>query len=185
MKIFQFGQVIDGLKIYGRDAPYPVLNERDARAAAGIMLIIGIVTFVYALLLQNFVPLTIVVLAFTLEFAIRVLINPQLAPFYALGTFIVSNQKPEYSGAVQKRFAWSLGLAMALTMIIVFFGFGLRGIVPFTICSICLALLWLETSFGICVGCKLYNGLMALGIIPQPTHKPACPGGVCEIRPKK
>jgi len=185
MKLLQFGTIIPGLKIHGKDAPYPVLNERDARAGAGIMLVLGILAFVNALLLANFTYLYVFVVLFALEFAIRVLVNPNLAPFYALGRLMVRKQIPEYTGAAQKRFAWSLGLGLAVIMMIVVYGFNMIGIVPFTICSICLALLWLESSFGICVGCKMYYGLMSLGVIKQPDVMPACPGGVCSIPTKK
>ncbi len=175
-----YGKIIDNLIIDGKQVTYGVVNERDARAGAGIMLIIGIVTFVITLFLRNFTLLTITILAFSLEFLIRV-INPYFAPFFALGSLIVKKQRPEYSGAIQKRFAWSLGLIMAVSMIFISVIFSIRGIVPFSICSICLMLLWLETSFGICVGCKIYFGLINLGIIKKPQVVPACAGGVCPI----
>ena len=127
--------------------------KRDARAGAGIMFVIAIFAFVNALLLRNFLFLNITVIAFTIEFVLRV-INPHYAPFYALGRLIVKPQLPEWSGAIQKRFAWSLGLAMALSMIIIAVLLGMRGVVPFTICSVCLLLLFMESAFGICVGCK-------------------------------
>jgi hypothetical protein len=182
MKIFSFGKIIPNLKIYGEEAPYPVLNERDARAAAGIMLVMGILAFVNALLLQNFMYLYVFVLLFALEFGIRIFINPSLAPFYALGTLFVSNQIPEYTGAAQKRFAWSLGFGLAFVMSLVVFVFNIKGIIPFSICSVCLILLWLETSLGLCVGCKMYNWFINVGLIKKPKHMPACPGGVCSIK---
>ncbi len=180
----KFGEYKENLFIDGVHATYGVLNERDTRAAAGIMLVIGIFAFVQALILRNFTPLTVVVLAFFVEFIIRVF-NPNYAPFYALGKFFVKNQRPEWSGAIQKRFAWSLGLAMATSMIIIAVLLGMTGIVPFTICSICLALLWFESALGICVGCKLYYGMQHLGWVKKPEVAPACPGGVCSINKKK
>ena len=97
---------------------------------------------------------------------------------------MVKNQKPEYTGAIQKRFAWSLGLLMAVSMIIISMVFQTRGALPFSVCIVCLSLLWLESAFGICVGCKMYYGLMNLGIIKKPKEMPACPGGVCSINKK-
>jgi uncharacterized membrane protein len=179
-----YGRIIDGLILDGAPATYGVVNEKDARAGAGLMFVIGVITFAYTLFYRDFNLLTIVVLAFTAEFLIRV-INPHFAPFYALGSFIVKKQRPEYAGAIQKRFAWSLGLAMAISMIIIALFLKVRGPIPFTICTICLILLWLETSFGICVGCKLYYGLMKAGVIKKPEVMPACAGGVCPIdKPK-
>ena len=124
--------------------------------------------------------INITVILFTIEFLIRVF-DPHFAPFYALGRLIVSNQKPDWVGAIQKRFAWSLGLLMATSMIVLSMIYGVRGAIPFTICGICLTLLFFEISFGICIGCKLYYGLMNVGVIKKPQSMPACPGGVCEI----
>lgn len=176
----EFGKRIPGLKIRGELAPYRVLNERDARAAAGIMLIIGIFAFVSALILRNFFPLKIVVVLFFIEFLVRVFVNPHYAPLYALGHLLVSNQLPEWSGAVQKRFAWTLGIIMAGSMIPVALVFEMRGIVPFSICSVCLILLWAESALGVCIGCKIYSTLVKRNVI-QPKIMPACPGGVCEL----
>jgi hypothetical protein len=36
-----------------------------------------------------------------------------------LGSFMVKKQKPDYVGAIQKRFAWLIGLLMATAMLIV------------------------------------------------------------------
>jgi hypothetical protein len=45
------------------------------------------------------------------------------------------------------------------------------------VCILCLALLFFEAAFSICVGCKIY------GIFKKDpvTH---CPGGICEIKTK-
>ena len=182
MKLIAFGEKISGLTIDGKPAPYPVLNERDARAAAGVMLVAGIFAFVQALVLGNRTYLYAMVIIFFIEFGIRIFINPKLAPFYVLGQLIVANQRPDYVGAAQKRFAWSLGFGLATVMMVVLFVFGLTGTVPFAICGICLFLLWFETSFGICVGCKMYFGLISMGVIKKPKIMPACPGGVCSIK---
>ena len=180
-----YGKLIPNLKIDGREANYGVVNERDARAGAGIMLIIAIFSFTQALYLKNLTFLYATVIAFTVEFLFRI-IDPHIAPFYFLGSLIVKGLRPEWSGAVQKRFAWTLGLAMAVSMIFISIIFQIRGTLPFSVCAVCLSLLWLETSFGICVGCKMYFGLMKLGIIKTPKIIPACPGGVCPIdKPRK
>ncbi|TVR49895.1 MAG: DUF4395 domain-containing protein [Puniceicoccaceae bacterium] len=180
-KRITFGETIPGLQIDGKDAPYPVLNERDARAAAGLMLVAGTIAFVPAFLLGNRAILSLVVVIFFVEFAVRVFLSPRLAPFYALGRFVVSRQRPDYSGAAQKRFAWSLGLGLTAVMMVVLFILGMTGPVPLTICGVCLLLLWLETSFGICIGCLMYQGLIGAGIVRRPEIMPACPGGACDL----
>jgi len=46
------------------------------------------------------------------------------------------------------------------------------------ICVLCLTLMFLETAFGVCVGCMIYKALLQ----KDPEH---CPGGVCEIKRKE
>lgn len=180
MKLVEFGRKIPGLKINGCDAPYSVLNERDGRAAAGLMLVAAGVAFANAFLMREFFMINVVVLLFLLEFSLRQ-VNPSIAPFYFLGGLMVRKQCPEYVGAAQKRFAWGLGLGMALVMSVLIFGFGVMGIWNLGLCLVCLSLLWFESSFGICVGCKIYYGLIGVGLVREPEVRPACPGGVCRI----
>ena len=176
----QFGEKIKNLKIYGEDANYPVLNERDVRAAAGIMFVLAFFAFSQAFLMKQFVFLQIFVVIFLLEFWIRIIINPNYAPIYALGKLLVKNQIPEYSGAIQKKFAWALGLFLAVTMFFVAIVFKIKGVLPFTICSLCMFFLWAESALGICIGCKIYSGMINAKWI-KPKVRAACPGGVCNI----
>ncbi|MFT4326164.1 MAG: DUF4395 domain-containing protein [Candidatus Woesearchaeota archaeon] len=181
MAVFEFGRIIPGLKIHGKDAPYRVLNERDARAAAGIMFVLGVFAFVNALVLREFLYVYTFVVLFFLEFGIRIFVNPSFAPFYALGSLMVKNQISEYTGAPQKRFAWALGFGLATVMMVGLYAFNIRGLLPLSICMLCLLLLWLESSFGICVGCKMYWFAVKHKMIKEPEHRPACPGGVCKL----
>ena len=176
-----YGQIIPGLEIHGEPANYGVVNERAIRATAGIMFLIGFATLNYTFYTKDFSVANFVVPIFWLDFLLKV-INPKYSFFGVIGRTIVKKQKPEYVGAIQKRFAWSIGLALASIMLIFAVGLGIRGTLPFTICSICLFFMWLETSFGICVGCKIYNYLISKNIIPHPEFKPACPGGACSIK---
>ena len=175
-----YGQIIPNLEINGQPAPYGVFNERAIRATAGIMFLIGFATLNYTFYTKDFSAANIVVPIFWLDFLLKV-INPKYSYFGVIGRWIVRKQKPEYVGAIQKRFAWSIGLTLASIMLIFAVGMGARGALPFIICSICLFFMWLETSFGICVGCKIYNFLINKGIIKTPEFKPACPGGACSI----
>ncbi len=179
---FTYGQVIPGLTINGDPAPYPVLNERTVRAGAGIMLVFGAVAFALAFFEQNFLPLKIVVAIFFIDFFTKVVIGTRFSPVSNIAEFIVRNQAPEYVGAIQKRFAWSIGLLMSFTMIMLLFVFDVRGSVNLAVCSFCLLVMWFETSFGICVGCKMYYGLIKAKLIQAPEYRPACPGGVCSLK---
>lgn len=164
---------------FGEDHPdfqVKVLNEREARAGAGILLFFGLIAFSNAFLKGDFLLTRIAILAFGLDFLLRVLVNPRFAPSLVLGRIMVRGQVPDYTGAPQKRFAWGLGLGIAIVMAVWVIGLNRAGPVAILGCLTCILLLLFETAFGICVGCKLYNAIW-------PGRAQLCPGGVCEIHP--
>ena len=166
---FTYGERVDGYDV-------PVLNEREARAGAGILFAVGLLSLVNAVMLGHGVVTRYFISFFTLDFLIRV-INPAYSPSLLLGRVFVQNQRPEYVGAAQKRFAWSLGLLLALPMFYLLVIHWQPNPIKVFICILCLALLIFESAFSICLGCKLYNLIMS----KKATH---CPGGVCEIQTK-
>lgn len=176
-----FGETIPGLKIDGVPAPYPVLNERAVRAGAGIMLLLGIIAFIPAFFLREFLLLQIIVTYLLFEFGFRIFINPKYTPISILANWIVRRQRPEFVGAIQKKFAWGIGFALALIMFILVNIFGIIHPINLVICGICLTVMYFETSFGICIGCKMYNFLIKKGIL-NPKIKEACPGGSCSLK---
>jgi hypothetical protein len=97
-KIVKFGEDVKGYTI-------PVLNEREIRAAAGLLFLMMFITIQNAARNQNFTSLKYAVIIFLTDIAIRVFINPKYSPFLIIGRFIVRNQTPEYVGAAQKKFA--------------------------------------------------------------------------------
>jgi len=122
----EIGKIIPGLTINGEPAPYGVLNERAVRATAGIMFAIGFFTLLTTFYTKEYNLLYFVVVSFFLDFLIKVLIGPAFSPFSKLGSFLVRKQNPEWVGAIQKRFAWGIGLAMTLIMIHVVILFEIR-----------------------------------------------------------
>ena len=165
--IIRFGEHVKGYEV-------PVLNEREVRAAAGIMFTGAMVSFMNAFLIREYDLLKVFITAFLIDFAIRLFINPLYAPSMVLGRIAVQKQKAEYTGAPQKKFAWSIGLIMAVTMFILVVILENVGIFNLIMCIMCLTFLLFESAFGICIGCYLYSWLY---------KKPAklCPGGACEI----
>lgn len=166
-QILEFGESLP-------DYPVRVINEREARAGAGILFFAGLIAFQNAFTTGDFTMTRMVILAFAVDFFIRVLINPRYAPSLVLGRFMVRKQTPEYVGAPQKRFAWGLGLAIAVFMMVWTFGLNQAGPVALLGCVTCIILLFFETAFGICVGCKIYN-------LIHREKAQLCPGGVCEV----
>ena len=170
-KHFYFGEVVDGYAVR-------VLNEREARAGAGLLFVFAILSFLYAYRTMDFRYTSIFITFFMVDFFIRVLVNPKYAPSLIVGRFFVARQKPEYVGAAQKRFAWSIGLALSIVMFWLVVVVEMMTPIKIYICTACLILLFSETAFGICIGCVLYN-------LIRKTPPTLCPGGVCEVRQKE
>lgn len=181
-RIGEVGVVIPNLQIYGKPAPYPVLNERAIRAGAGMVFALGFFAFSQAFYLREFFYIKILVVILFFDFLMKVVVGTRYSPVSRIANFIVKGQRPEYVGAVQKRFAWSIWLLLSGTMMVLIYGFGIAGLPNLIICTICLTFMFMESAFGICVGCKLYGFLVARGVIATPEHRPACPGNVCAIK---
>jgi hypothetical protein len=167
-KIIKFGEDVEGYVI-------PVLNEREVRAAAGLFFLLMFISIMNAALLQQFLLLKYAIVIFLVDFAIRVFINPRIAPSLILGRFIVRNQTPEYVGAPQKKFAWVIGLVLAVIMLVLQIIVNSFSPITGLICLICLVFLFFESAFGICLGCKVYP-LFNKGKVQY------CPGEVCDVK---
>jgi len=165
--IGKFGEDVEGFRI-------PVLNEREIRAAAGILFVLMFAAIAAAVLQGSFVLLKYAIAIFLPDMLIRVLVGPRYSPTLILGRLIVRNQVPEYVGARQKRFAWIIGVALASVMFILVNVLNTYSPISGIICLLCLVFLFFETAFGICIGCKLY----ALVSREKPEY---CPGEVCEV----
>lgn len=177
----RYSTVIPGLQIHGKPAPYPVVNERAIRAGAGLMFAAGVFALFQAFYLQELLYIKILVVLFFIDFSLKVFVGPHYSPVSRLAQWIVRRQTPEYVGAIQKRFAWSIGFGLASTMMVLLFVFGTVGLINLAICAVCLTFMFMESAFGMCAGCWMYQGLQRLKIIPVPAVQPSCPGNVCAI----
>lgn len=166
--LFRFGERIPGYDI-------PVLNEREVRAGAGILLVLALVSFMHAWLLGDFRLTRLFVVGFVIDFTLRIFVNPRLAPSLVLGRLAVRRQAPEYVGAPQKRFAWAIGWALGALMLYLIVLERVVGPLNLIVCLTCLTLMFFEAAFGICLGCMLYNAFSR----QTAQH---CPGGACETR---
>jgi len=177
MSIFSFGDYVEGIN-------YKVLDERVIRGSTGIMLFIAVIAAINGFILKKYIVIPYMVGFLALNFLIGIFINPKFAPTMIISKLFVRKQSPLYFGAFQKRFAWSLGLALSLTIFILSF-YLLQDETYFDpvclLCLICIALLYMESAFGICVGCKLYDLAILLKIIKAPAEKPNCMGDACAI----
>ena len=175
-----FGQKFDNLTVYGRPAPYPVVNERAVRSTAGIVMILAITAISFAAFDHNYLPVKIISVLIAVDYAVRQLAGlTPLSPIGTLGTFLVSKQQPEWVGATQKRFSWGLGFIMVLVVAILT-NLGVTGPLVMTLGVSLIGLLWLESVVGFCVGCWMYGLLIKADLI-HPKDAPACAGNVCQI----
>jgi len=169
--IFHFGEKVT-------DYGVRVLNEREVRASAGMLFAFAFFAFMTAILAANLFWIKLFIIIFFIDFFVRLFISPKYAPSLILGRMAVFNQKPEYAGAPQKKFAWGIGFVLATFMMlslvlnIFFFAYACW------ICLLCLVFLFFESAFGICIGCKLYNAF-------NKEKAKLCPGGICEITKKE
>lgn len=167
----QFGEQVEGYSI-------PVLNEREIRAAAGLMFLATFISLMIIINTGNFVPIKYVIVIFLIDFSMRVFINPKYSPVLILGRQMVRNQNPEYVGAKQKKFAWYIGLFLAATMFVLMVVMNTYSIITGLVCLICLILMFFETAFGICIGCRMYN-------LFNKDKAQYCPGEVCDLKAKQ
>jgi hypothetical protein len=164
--VFTFGETVEGY-------PVRVVNERAVRAAAGLLFFPAVVSFMHSFLLGNFQHTRLFIIVFLIDMTLRVL-SPRWSPSMIVGAWIVRHQTPEWVGAPQKRFAWGLGLLLGLVMLYLMVFNRYMGPANMLICGTCLTLMFFETAFGICLGCKLYN-------LFHREKAQLCPGGVCEV----
>ncbi len=176
MSIISFGE-------YKEDINYKVLNERAMRASGGLMFLAGLLAFINGFILQNYIVIPFVSGFLMLNFLIGIFINPKFSPTMLIGSLLVQKQKPLYIGAIQKKFAWSMGLTLS-SLIFILSLYLLNDISFFKpvcmLCLICLTVIFFEVAFGICVGCKFYDLAIGLNLIKKPEEKPNCIGDACE-----
>ncbi|MFZ4726126.1 MAG: DUF4395 domain-containing protein [Paludibacter sp.] len=166
----QFGETVEGYSI-------PVLNEREIRAAAGILFLALFLSLMFIVFKQNFIPIKHSISVFFADFVIRVFISPKFSPSLIIGRMFVSKQNPEYVGAAQKKFAWILGVILASIMFFLMVILNSYSFISGIICLICLIFLFFESVFGICLGCKFYGWFYK-------EKAQYCPGEICDVKVK-
>jgi len=170
-KLIKFGEDVEGYNI-------PVLNEREIRASAGLLFLATFLSLMLIIFNNNFLPIKYVITLFLTDFIIRVFINPKYSPTLILGRLIVRNQVPEYVGARQKKFAWTIGVALSATMFILLVVVNAYSPITGITCLVCLIFLFFESAFGICLGCKFYS-------LFYREKAQFCPGEICDAKAKQ
>ncbi len=139
--------------------PNPV-NEVSARLVAGGVLAIVLLTIAFDLRWAT------AVLAY--GFFARVLAGPRFSPLGLLVTRVVTPRLGLTERPVPgppKRFAQGMGVVFSLT------AFVLTAYGAWTAAEAVLGLLgvaaFLESAFGLCLGCKVFALLMRVGVVPE------------------
>lgn len=140
--------------------PNPV-NEVSARLVAG-----GVVVLATLVLLTRWHWL-LLVLAY--GFVARVLTGPRLSPLALVVTRVVTPRLPVDARLVPgppKRFAQGIGATLSVAAVAAAYGIDRPGAAWLLVAAI-LAAATLESVFALCLGCKIFAGLMRVGIIPE------------------
>lgn len=144
-----------------------IVDEVTVRLIAGVVLAVGIV----ALATQQWWLYAVLAIDFTL----RAVVGPQASPIARLvqkwlRPRLAAPNRP--TAGAPKRFAASIGAvltfaATALWVVSVATGSGPALTAVVVIGAIMVLFPALESVLGLCVGCKLFGGLMRLGLIPE------------------
>ncbi len=139
--------------------PNPV-NEVSARLVAAGVVVMCVLTIAFDLRWAT------IVIAY--GFVARVLTGPTLSPLGQFVTRVVTPRLPVAERPVAgppKRFAQGMGVAFSVTALVLT-GFGF-----WTAAEVFLGLLaaaaFLESAFGLCLGCKAFAILMRVGVVPE------------------
>jgi hypothetical protein len=140
--------------------PNPV-NEVSARLVAAGVVVMGVVTIA----LDQ--PWIIALLAY--GFVARVLTGPTLSPLGQLVTRVITPRLPVPPKLVPgppKRFAQGIGATLSVSAAILHFGYGETD-AAFVLVALIVVAATLESVFALCLGCRVFAGLMRLGVIPD------------------
>lgn len=105
----------------------------------------------------------------SLGFIARVLTGPKLSPLGQLATKIVAPRlgAPKLVAGPPKRFAQGVGTAVT-TAAVATLALGYPGATQ-VLLGLMIVAAGLESIFAFCIGCKIFGGLMRLGVIPAAT----------------
>lgn len=139
--------------------PDPV-NETSARLVAG-----GVVLIAITLLATGW---HWIVLVLAYGFVARVLTGPTLSPLGQLVTRVLTPAlpvEPKYVPGPPKRFAQAIGATLTVSAALLTYGFDDFGAAEVLVAMVLIAAT-LESVFAYCLGCKIFNLLMRIGVIP-------------------
>lgn len=198
-----YGKFIEGMS--QKNDKYGFVNENQVRIEAGFGLLIAIYSSISIIFFAEFTIPTILILLMWIDFISKIFISPQASLFAPIAKHMTKETQC-FVGAVQKRFAWSVGLFLStfvLFCVLILSGkLNSIGILtevytmaqelpiypPMAIpmnpaiiaCILCVIFMTAESIFGYCVGCKMYQKLVQWGVMKKIKGQ-NCAGGVCNL----
>ncbi|CAG5080110.1 DUF4395 domain-containing protein [Parvicella tangerina] len=175
----RFGEMIPG-------KAYRVVDENVMRLNAFFIFMIAAASFVIGFGLRKFELLPFFVGVVWLNFIIGLFVNMNHAPTIFISRLILGKKIKTPIGAIQKKFAWGLGLVLSSVILILSLFLvtnpGLFNLVCM-LCLICLGITFSEAALKVCVGCELYRYAQEFNLIskPKPEEKPNCMGDSCNV----
>jgi len=135
------------------------VNEKAARAVAAGVVVLALLTIVTQ---QWWLA---VVLAY--GFWARVLTGPRLSPLALFATRVAAPRlgPPREVPGPPKRFAQAIGATLSSAAAVLALGLGLEGLATVLLLAL-VAAAGLEAGLGICLGCRIFAGLMRAGLVP-------------------
>ena len=145
--------------------PNPV-NELAARTVAAGVLLLAALTIVLATTVGTGTLWLTALLAY--GFLARVLTGPRLSPLGQLATRVVAPRlgPPRYVPGPPKRFAQAMGATMTVLAVVLHFGWRADR-AAIAVLGLIVVAATLESVFAYCIGCKIFAGLMRLGLVPD------------------
>jgi hypothetical protein len=146
--------------------PNPV-NEKAARTVAGGVLTLSVLTLILSFAAGD--AWLWIIAPMAAGFVARVLTGPKLSPLGQLATKVIAPRlgAPVLVAGPPKRFAQSIGAFVTLSGTIVLAA-GYPGGTQILL-GLMIVAAGLESIFAYCVGCKIFAGLMRVGLVPEAT----------------
>jgi hypothetical protein len=144
--------------------PNPV-NEKAARTVAGGVLLLSVLTLGLGLTVDTRWLWLVAPLA--AGFLARVLTGPKLSILGQLATKVIAPRlgPPKLIAGPPKRFAQAIGAAVTIAAVILLAAGHPGG--TEALLGLLIVAAGLESIAGYCIGCKIFAGLMRLGVVPQ------------------
>ena len=100
-----------------KNDPYWFVDEREIRIATGITLMLGTISLSLVVLKAEYLLPLIFVSIIVLDFLLKVAISPKWSIFGSFVRIFLKKWKEVWVWAVQKRFAWSIGILLSLLVL--------------------------------------------------------------------